>query len=43
MTVDEREEIIEWLLLWSIWNREALGTLSNRRLLEEYDKYLKLG
>ncbi|MEK5070810.1 hypothetical protein [Sporosarcina sp. FSL K6-1508] len=42
MTVEDRNEIIEWLLMWSIWNREALGELSNRRLLEEYDKYLKM-
>ncbi len=42
MSEDERNEIIEWLLMWSNWNREALGTLSNRKLLEEYDRHNKL-
>lgn len=42
MTVDEREEIIEWLLMWSIWNREALGKLDNRKLLEEFERYNRM-
>lgn len=42
MSNEHREEIIEYLLMWSIWNRDGLEELSNRRLLEEYDKYLKM-
>ncbi len=42
MTVDERNEIIEWLLLWSMWSRDGLVKLCNRKLLEEYDRHNKL-
>lgn len=42
MTVDERNVIIEWLLMWSMWSREALENMGTRKLLEEYDRHNKL-
>ena len=42
MTVDERNQLIEFLLMWSNWNREALGTLSDQKLLSEYERHNKL-
>lgn len=41
MTEQERGEIITVLVVATNWNKAALEELSNRRLLEVYDSYLK--
>lgn len=43
MSNEHRSEIIEYLLTWSNWSSEKLDKLSNRKLLEEYDRHLKMG
>lgn len=43
MSSEHREEIIEYLLMWSIWNRDGLDKLDDRTLVEEYNRYLKMG
>lgn len=42
MSNDERDEIIAVLLMRSNWNRAALESLSNRKLLEEYDRHIRM-
>lgn len=42
MSESERQEIITILILWTTWSEEALNNMSNRRLLETYDRYLKM-
>lgn len=42
MSNEEREEIITVLLMRSNWNKAALESLSNRKLLEEYDWHLRM-
>jgi len=42
MNKEERDELIAVLLMWSNWNKAALESLSNRKLLEEYDRYNRM-
>lgn len=41
MNKDERDEIITVLLMRNNWNKAALESLNNRKLLEEYDRHLR--
>lgn len=42
MTVDERNQLIEFLLMWSMWSRDGLEKLNNRKLLEEFDRHNRM-
>lgn len=42
MRESERNEIIKILLLSAAWSEETLYKMNNRKLLETYDKYLKM-
>lgn len=43
MSNEHREEIIEYMLMWTIWSREGLERLGDKELVEEYNRYLKMG
>lgn len=42
MSNEERDEIITILLMRSNWNKAALENLNNRKLLEEYDRHIRM-
>lgn len=43
MSNEHREEIIEYLLMWTIWSRDGLEKLDDRALVDEYNRYLGMG
>ncbi|MBO0586477.1 BH0509 family protein [Sporosarcina sp. E16_8] len=38
MTEDQRSSMIEWLLMWTMWNREALEKMDDDKLEKEYER-----
>lgn len=42
MSEGERNELIEFLLMWTMWSRDGLEKLSNRKLLDEFERHNKL-
>jgi len=39
MTAEEREQLIDWLIVWTGWAREAFEKMSDEELLEMDKKY----
>jgi len=42
MTVEDRNEIVGWLVLWTHWSIVGFENKSNHELLEMYDRLSKL-
>lgn len=43
MTEEYRQEIISTLVLWSIWSRDGLEKLTDRELIELYERHMNMG
>lgn len=42
MSDDMRREYIEWLLIWTNWNRAALEAMEPQKLLREYERHRRI-
>lgn len=43
MTTEMREQMIEYLIMWSGWSRELFDKQTDREIIELYEKYGGLG
>ena len=42
MSNEERDEYIQWVIMWTGWKREVFDKKSNREVLELFERYNRL-